>query len=160
MRQQLIEDNMNLVHFLISRYYPTFIHDEDLAQTGMVGLCKAADSWREDGVKFSTFASKCILNEINTEFKRRKKHNGVLSLDYEVGENSTFKDVLVGDEDVAYVNFDEFTSMLTDEEKLVFELQTEGYSTEEIGRETGFVISKVRRLIRTIALKWRKYSGD
>lgn len=73
-KNKLIEDNMNLVYYLISRYYPTFIKDEDLIQCGMVGLCKAANSSNAIKYKFSTYASACILNEIKSEFIRRKKY--------------------------------------------------------------------------------------
>ena len=68
-KQQLIEDNLNLVYALISREYPTYLHDEDIIQTGMLGLCKAADKWDEKRGTFSNFAWCCIRHEIIKEFK-------------------------------------------------------------------------------------------
>ena len=78
-KNELIEKNMNLVYFVISKYYPTFIHDEDIVQSGMLGLCKAADKWDESKSKFSTYAGRCIRNEINQEFIRRKPFSKVIS---------------------------------------------------------------------------------
>lgn len=164
MKRQLIEENMNLVYFIINRYYPTYIQDQDIVQTGMVGLCKAADTWEESVSKFSTYASKCICNEINKEFQSRKKHKGVLSLDYEVnngeGGKTTFGDLQVGDEDVPFVDNEEFYETLTDEEKQVFDIDAQGFSPEEIAERCGYNIQKVWRILRVIQYKWRNFNDD
>ena len=80
-QQKLVDENVGLVRFLIGKYYPTFSHDEDVYQSGMIGLCKAADASDSIKTKFSAYAARCILNEINNEFTRRKKYNNEVSLD-------------------------------------------------------------------------------
>lgn len=80
-RQNFIEENLNLVYFLIQKHYPTFIRDNDIIQCGMLGLCKAAERWDSRKSKFSTYATKWVLNEIRRELKNRGKHSSEISLE-------------------------------------------------------------------------------
>ena len=66
--KELIADNLRLVYHIVHEHYPTFKNDEDIVQCGMVGLCKAANTWDANKGVFSTYACKCIRNEINKEF--------------------------------------------------------------------------------------------
>lgn len=163
-KDDLIIENMKLVYYLISKYYPTFIGDEDLQQVGMLGLCKAANTWNEEKSKFSTYASKCILNEINFEFKRRKKHNGVLLLDKELGVEDgamkTFGDLIVGEDDVGFVDYKGFLATLFDRQKDVLELSERGFDTEDIADMLDVSTQSVNASKRQIKLKWRKYNGN
>lgn len=154
-RQKLIEDNMNLVYSVISKEYPTYINDEDIVQCGMVGLCNAAEKWNDSKSTFSTFAWKCIRNEIVQEFRRRMKHQCVLSLDYEVndedGGRSTFGDCIVGDEDVCYVDTNLIS--ITARERQVFDLYKTGLNHVEVAKKLGVskqYVWKVMRKIRTL----------
>lgn len=154
-KQQLIEDNMNLVYSLISKEYPTYLQDEDIVQCGMVGLCNAAEKWDESKSKFSTFAFICIRNEIRMELRRRQKHSGLLSLDYEVdgndGERTSFGDFIVGDEDVLYIDTE--LPSLTDRERQVFELFQAGLTPKEVADNIGVseqYVWKVMRKIRAL----------
>lgn len=153
-KQQLIEDNMNLVYSLVSREYPTYIQDEDIIQCGMLGLCKAAEKWEEGKSVFSTFAWRCIRNEILDEFRRRAKHQGMLSLDYEVesddGGRTTFGDLVVGDEDVGYIDLDINVKSLTPREQKVYELLQTDMTWTEIGEQLGLSKSTVWRIIRKL----------
>ena len=156
-KQQLIEDNLKLVYHVVHRDYPTYASDEDIIQCGMLGLCKAADKFDESKSKFSTFACKCIKNEIALEFRKRAKHQGILSLDYEVdgedGEKSTFGDFIIGDEDVGYVDISINLSKLKPREKQVYELCKTGMSYADMGRELGIsrqAVWKITRKLRAL----------
>jgi len=68
-RNNLIEENIGLV----GRVIKDRVHDvnnigfyayDDLFQTGCVGLCKAADSYKPGKTRFSTYAYMAIRNEI------------------------------------------------------------------------------------------------
>ena len=153
-KQQLIEDNMNLVYSLIRKEYPTYISDEDLIQCGMLGLCKAAESGDETKAKFSTFAYCCIRRAIQCELRNRTKHSGVLSLDYEVGndgERTALGNLIVGDEDVIYVDVD--TSHLTSREKQIFELFQTGLDQAEIAKHLGVSKQYVWKVMRKARIK-------
>lgn len=162
-KQQLIEENMNLVYFVINTYYPTFRADEDVIQAGMLGLCRAADTWNEELSKFSTYASRCILNHIRKELTSRKKHQGLLSLDYEVnGEEGTipFGDLLEGDSDIDFVDVEPIMDKLNPTEREVLSLLASGMSPNDITDKFGWSKQRTNNIMRKIRLVWRNYNGD
>ena len=156
MNNKLVEDNIKLVYYIVSREYPTYLHDEDIIQSGMVGLCKAAKAWNEQG-QFSTYAGKCIRNEIKREFIKRKPHYKNISLETKVGEDSTLADLLVGDDDVGYIDSDSFVEILTRDEQDVLRMHSNGYLTNEIGETFGWSVQKVQKILRQIKCKRRKF---
>jgi RNA polymerase sigma factor (sigma-70 family) len=165
MNQKLVEDNMNLVYFLINRYYPTFIQDEDLAQCGMIGLCKAADKFDETkGITFSTFAASCILNEFCKEFTRRKRHNGVVSLEYNLfnddGETTTIGNFIVGEDDVDYVDDENFYKKLSPMDREIVELRKFGYSSREISKKFNVSEQLISQHLIKMRHTWRKMYGN
>ena len=155
---ELIEENINLVYYIISRQYPTFLHDDDVIQSGMLGLCKAANTYDPNRGLFSTYAGRCIRNEINQEFIRRKPFSQTVSLDAKISEEGTLQDLLVGENDVDYVS-DEFYDALTKEERTVMNLDLSGYTSGEISDICKLTIPKVQKILRTIRFKWRKYES-
>lgn len=157
-KQKLIEDNMNLVYSYVSKYYPTYLQDEDIIQCGMLGLCKAAEAWDETQSKFSTFAFKCIGNEIRYEFRKRAKHYGVLSLDYEVDTEDgrvPVSAIIPGEEDVCYFDIGIDVNKLKPKEKRVLELLQGNMNYADIGRELGIT----KQAVWSIARKLRKMRG-
>lgn len=93
-QRKLAEENMNLVYHLIGKEYPTFLYDEDIVQSGFLGLCCATMKWKEEKGKFSTFACACIRNAIRMELRSRQAHASTLSLDYLVTEDKSLGDTL------------------------------------------------------------------
>ena len=163
-RQQLIEDNMNLVYFIISREYPSYMKDEDVIQSGMLGLCRAAERFDGEKGTFSTLAGKCIRNEICMEFRRRKKDKGNLSLDYEVTDDEEgsvlFGDLIKGKSDVDYVDVDPIMNELNNREKEVLTLLMNGLSPTEITEMYGWSRHRTNSIIRKIKLVWRNCYED
>lgn len=163
-KQQLIEDNMQLVYFIVNKYYPTFKHDEDIIQVGMLGLCSAADTWDENRSTFATYASRCIQNAINGEFYNRKKHKHTLSLDYPVlgddGEASSFGDFCVGDADVDFVDTEPFYDQLTERERRIIELKEGGVSVTDIARELKCGEKTVYATLRKLKSLWGIINGN
>ena len=155
-KQQLIEDNMGLVYHLVSKEYPTYLQDEDIIQCGMLGLCKAAEKWDESKSKFSTFALICIRSEIQMEFRKRAKHQGIFSLDYELeneeGGTSTFGDTIVGDEDVSYVDIGIDLTRLKEKERKIAELLLSGTSQLDVAKQLGVSTATVCRTVRKIRI--------
>lgn len=148
---------MNLVYSVIRKEFPTFIHDEDIIQSGMLGLCKAAEQWNETKSKFSTYAWSAISNEIKMEFRSRSKHQEVLSLDYMVttpeGDTAPFGDVIPAEQDSGFVlaEFDE--RVLSPNELAVFRLFRQGYNTTEVGEILGKSKQAVHHALRNIRRK-------
>ena len=79
--EELYIQNENLVYFIISKYYPDYLGDEDLAQECKIGLWRAVTSYDETKSTFSTFASKCIVNTILHYFRNNKNKIKTVSLD-------------------------------------------------------------------------------
>lgn len=64
-REQLIEHNLRLVAHIVKKYDIRKTQTDDLISIGTIGLIKAVDSFRpEKGKKLTTYASRCIENEI------------------------------------------------------------------------------------------------
>lgn len=69
-REDLIEQNMGLVHSCAHRFKGRGIEYEDLFQAGCMGLIKAVDAFDTGrGVKFSTYAVPVILGEMRRLFR-------------------------------------------------------------------------------------------
>jgi RNA polymerase sporulation-specific sigma factor len=155
---------MKLVYFVVNKYYPTFSQDEDIIQTGMIGLCNAANTWDEERSTFATYAVKCIHNAILKEFRRRKKHKGVLSLDYEYGDDGdeavTLGELLVGDEDVPYVDVDDFYERLNPADKQIFDMMQSGLKGVQIAEILGISPQRIHQKVRRIRKVWMKLNGD
>lgn len=163
-KTKLIEDNMNLVYHIIHKYYPTYRNDEDLKQVGMVGLCKAADAWDGVSSKFSTFATKCIMNQIKNEFRNRSRIIPHLSLDNQIcedGENNGYDIVAIEDIDFTFNNqLELFIKQLTPREVEVVRCMNEGLNQIDIARKLNVSKQTINRATRGIRLKWRKFNGE
>ena len=73
-KNMLIEHNLRLVAHIIKKYYFSYPEQDDLISIGTIGLIKAVSSFDyEKGSKFTTYASKCIENEILMHFRAKKK---------------------------------------------------------------------------------------
>lgn len=84
---QLIEHNMRLVAHIVKKYSSTAEAD-DLISAGSIGLIKALNSYNfEKGASLSTYAARCIENEILMLLRSNKKHITVDSLDDTPGDS-------------------------------------------------------------------------
>ena len=80
-RQKLIEHNLRLVAHIIKKYYARQDDQEDLISIGTIGLIKAIDSFDSSkGIRLSSYASRCIENEILMFFRSGKKSAQDVSL--------------------------------------------------------------------------------
>lgn len=80
-RDRLIKHNLRLVAHIVKKYNGA-AEAEDLIGQGTVGLIKAIRTFKpEKGVQVSTYAARCIENEILMFLRVNKKHNNTGSLD-------------------------------------------------------------------------------
>ena len=80
-RNMLIEHNLRLVAHIVKKYSQAEEAD-DLISVGSLGLIKAINSYKEGlGTQFSTYAAKCIENEILMLLRVNKKHKNDCSID-------------------------------------------------------------------------------
>ena len=72
---------MRLVAHIIKKYYTQTEETDDLISIGTIGLIKGINTYRRDrGVRLTSYASRCIENEILMFFRSRRKCAGELSL--------------------------------------------------------------------------------
>ena len=80
-RNKLVEHNLRLVAHIIKKYYTQTEDTDDLISIGTIGLIKGINTYRRDkGVRLTSYASRCIENEILMFFRSRRKSAGELSL--------------------------------------------------------------------------------
>ena len=105
-RDVLINHNLRLVAHVVKKYYATESEQDDLLSIGTIGLIKAVDSYNFDkGARFSTYAARCIENEILMYLRRNSKTKLEVSIDEPLnvdwdGNELLLSDILGTDEDV------------------------------------------------------------
>lgn len=84
-KDKLIRHNMRLVAHVVKKYQGAD-DNEDLISVGTIGLIKAINSFQPDkGTQLSTFAARCIENEILMLIRSNKKHKNTVSLSDTIG---------------------------------------------------------------------------
>jgi len=79
-REMLINHNLRLVAHIVKKYNNS-LEADDLISVGTIGLIKAVDSFdSKKGVLLSTYASRCIENEILMLIRSNKRHKDTISL--------------------------------------------------------------------------------
>jgi RNA polymerase sporulation-specific sigma factor len=73
---ELVKHNLRLVAGIANHYYNYSYEKDDLISVGVIGLIKAANKFDyQRKVKFSSFAAKCINNEILMYLRKKKNKN-------------------------------------------------------------------------------------
>ena len=105
-RDYFIEHNLRLVAHIIKKYYASYKEQEDLISIGTIGLIKAVGTFDSNkGIRFATYASRCIENEILMHFRGRKKYaqdlyiQDPIDVDTE-GNALTLMDIMAQDGDI------------------------------------------------------------
>lgn len=99
-RQMLVERNMRLIVHIARKYKVPGCTFDDLISIGSVGLIKAVRSYDMDtGTSLSTYAARCIENEILMSLRQSRKRQGDVSLDEPLGTDKdgntiSFSDLL------------------------------------------------------------------
>ena len=85
-RAKLIEHNLRLVAHIVKKYDTKENNTDDLISIGTIGLIKGIDSFKHDkNIKLTTYAAKCIQNEILMHFRTTKKYLNDVSLNDSIG---------------------------------------------------------------------------
>lgn len=89
----LINHNLRLVAHIVKKYSGAGEAD-DLLSVGSIGLIKAINSFEYGkGTQLSTYAARCIENEILMLLRVNKKHKKVISLQENLGEDKDENEV-------------------------------------------------------------------
>ena len=107
-REVLIEHNLRLVAHIVKKYSENKDEVDDLISIGTIGLIKGVDSFKEsNGAKLTTYAARCIENEIlmylrrNSKIKAEVSFYEPLNIDWD-GNELLLSDILGTDNDTVY----------------------------------------------------------
>ena len=165
-REILISHNLRLVAHIVKRYTNS-LEADDLLSVGTIGLIKAVDSFDYDkNVQLSTYAARCINNEILMLIRSNKKHKNVVSLNSlttnsDDDKDLELEDVLSSDEEEVFSQVETKLSMqrieniirreLDEREQKVIELRyglkgDRAYTQKEIASKLGISRSYISRI--------------
>ena len=105
-RNKLVEHNLRLVAHIIKKYYGTQSEQDDLVSIGTIGLIKAINTYKPDkNIRLSSYASRCIENEILMHFRNAKKSAQDISLNETIdtdkdGNPLTLLDIMSVDDNI------------------------------------------------------------
>lgn len=99
-RNKLVEHNLRLVAHITKKYYGSCSDTDDLVSIGTIGLIKAINTFdSEKNIRLSSYASRCIENEILMFFRNGKKTQQDVSLNEAIdsdkdGNQLTLMDII------------------------------------------------------------------
>ena len=96
-KEILIQHNLRLVAHIVKKYGQTEEAD-DLISVGSLGLIKALNTYKlNHGTQFSTYAARCIENEILMLIRANKKHKNTVSIEDVLGADEDNNEITIGD---------------------------------------------------------------
>lgn len=97
-REELLVANDRLCYYIAQRYESTKIPRDDLASMCRIGLIKAYNSFKPDKkVKFATYATRIMHNEILIYLRRTKKFKNNISINQPLNVDSDGNELTVED---------------------------------------------------------------
>lgn len=164
-QQELVEKNKNLAYFIKHKYVKQENDPDaaDIESACFFALVKAAKHFKpEKRITFSTFASKCMHNEVLMFFRKKKRTNQTYSLDEILytdihGKALTMLDIQGVEDNYHFVDrdiliglFDHLTEL---ERKVIFETYINRRTQKEIGIDMNFSQSYISRIIQSAIRK-------
>lgn len=94
---RLIEHNLRLVAHIAKKYIQSGIDQDDLISIGSMGLIKAVHTFRPEAGKLTTYASRCIENEILMNLRANRKNRNLVPWGECIGTDKDGNEVQIGD---------------------------------------------------------------
>lgn len=108
--EKKVLENERLIHYFLQKKEINPSDYDDWFQIGRIGLIKAAMTFDEaKNIKFSTYAGRCINNEINMHFRKVKNDWKNVSLDEPINDSDSENALTISE-----LLYDEITSRFTD----------------------------------------------
>lgn len=105
-KEKLIEHNLRLVAHIVKKYYNSTGDTDDLISVGTIGLIKGITTFNPDkGARLSSYASRCVENEILMYFRQGKKTQQDISINEPIdtdkdGHAITLIDIIAQDDTI------------------------------------------------------------
>lgn len=172
-QKQLVAKNLKLVYHLVNKLRVAPSDYDDIVSVGTMGLVKAVQTFdHSKGIKFSTYASKCIYNEIFMHFRNEKKNlnlislDDIISIDKDGHELTLAESIMDSDRDFVekiadmeligkYITI--ILNLLKSKERLVILYRFAGKNQEAISKILNISRSYVSRLEEVAKNKFKQY---
>lgn len=165
-RNKLIEHNLRLVAHIVKKFDSKEKMTDDLISIGTIGLIKGIDTYKDNKkTKITTYAARCIQNEILMYFRANQKRNNDVFLSDSIGFDKEGNEIslidVLEDNSEDYVEMinakdninmlKKYLTLLTDKEKEIIKkrygLNNEEEKTQkEIAKELNISRSYVSRI--------------
>jgi len=97
-RSKLIEHNLRLVAHIVKKFDNKSTDTDDLISIGTIGLIKGIDTYKKTPkVKITTYAARCIENEILMYYRSNKKNQLTVSLNDSIGYDKEGNEINLAD---------------------------------------------------------------
>jgi len=97
-RSKLIEHNLRLVAHIVKKFDNKSTDTDDLISIGTIGLIKGIDTYKKTPkVKITTYAARCIQNEILMYYRSNKKNQLTVSLNDSIGYDKEGNEINLAD---------------------------------------------------------------
>lgn len=97
-RSKLIEHNLRLVAHIVKKYDNKNEDTDDLISIGTIGLIKGVDSYsKKKNTRLTTYAARCVENEILMHFRNNKKRSKDISINDSVGFDKEGNEITILD---------------------------------------------------------------
>ena len=171
-QKKMVLENQRLVYYIIKRFNIDRADFDDYKSVGTIGLIKAILTFdTSKNVKFGTYASRCIENEIRMYIRKEKKHKAEVSLNEAIikdlnGNVLRVEDLISDDEDFAenlvddqvFVDFINIVlNQLTQKERLIMLYKISGVSQVDIAKIIHISQSYVSRVEKKLSKKIELY---
>ncbi|MFX4303034.1 sigma-70 family RNA polymerase sigma factor [Alicyclobacillus tolerans] len=153
-----LDEQRRLVYYMANRYRASFerynCDFSEIVSIGNVGLVKAYQHFDgSKGVKWSTYAAKCIEMELLGALRSlgRKKWNYTLELDIatdEDGKKLRLLDVLQSEDSTWSVDWSDAIERLGKRDRWIVQMRISGYSQKEIAKRLEMSQTQISRIIR------------
>lgn len=166
-QEVLVEDNHNLIYGYLHKNNLRF---DDYYDVAAIGLCCASLNYEPSKGEFSTYAYKCMSNEVgnyirsNINGKTKIPEDEITSYDVilEDGSETTVnridssnsnieEDIIVG------IDYLSFVSLLNNKEQLIVQSLQNGLKQCQIARELECSQQNISLIVKRIKEKWLKY---
>lgn len=118
-RNTLIIHNLRLVAYIVNKNYPDANDQDDLISIGTIGLIRAAETFDySKGNHFSTYASKCIDNQIKMHFRKIKHQLTEISISEPIDSDSEGNALTLADICSSDINVEDDVLLKINSEKL------------------------------------------
>ena len=162
----MIEHNLRLVAHIIKKYYSRTNDQDDLVSIGTIGLIKAIDTFNIDkGIRLSSYAARCIENEVLMYFRNTKKVAQDVSMNEPIDSDKdgntlvlmdmiAVEDSIIDDIDLKIKSeklYKYISEALSDREKKIIELRyglngKNATTQKEVAKKLGISRSYVSRI--------------